>query len=119
MARLQADLWVSAYIRRVNQSGAFAAVVRRGDQTSGTIFIKINTLGGEISLLGPAMPNLEETAPQRRWELRLRVEEEAEVDRYLGREAERDPDLWVVEIEDRSGRDHLLDGERAPEVAGD
>ncbi|MEM8687880.1 MAG: DUF1491 family protein [Pseudomonadota bacterium] len=116
MARLQANVWVSAYIRRVNQSGAVAAVARRGDEASGTIFIKINTLGGAISLLGPAMPSLDDTMPQRRWELRQRAEDEADIDRYLAREGERDPDMWVVEIEDRSGKDHLLDEERAPDL---
>ena len=119
MARLQANMWVSAYVRRVNQSGAFAAIVRRGDETSGTIFIKINTLGQEISLLGPAMPSLDDIAPQRRWELRHKTGDEADIDLYLMREAERDPDMWVVEIEDRSGKHHLLDDERAPDLARD
>ncbi len=112
-------MWISAYIRRVNQAGGFAAIVRRGDDASGTIFIKVNTLGGAISLLGPAMPNLDDIMPQRRWELRQRADEEADIDRYLAREAERDPDMWVVEIEDRSGKDHLLDDERAPDLTGD
>ncbi|MEM8648329.1 MAG: DUF1491 family protein [Pseudomonadota bacterium] len=119
MARLQASLWISAYIRRVNQSGAFASIVRRGDEASGTIFIKINTLGQEVSLLGPAMPSLDDVMPQRRWELRQQGDNEADIDLYLAREAERDPDMWVVEIEDRSGKHHLLDDERAPNLAGD
>ncbi len=113
MARLQAGLWVSAYIRRVSQTGTFAAVVRRGDETAGAIFIKINTLGGDILLLAPAMPSLDDTEPKRQWELRQRAADETEIDQYLRREAERDPDLWVVEVEDRSGSDHLLETERA------
>lgn len=113
MARLQAGLWVSAYIRRVSQTGAFAAVVRRGDETAGAIFIKINTLGGDVLLLAPALPSLEDTEPKRQWEVRQRAAAEADIDQYLQREAERDPDLWVIEIEDRSGHDHLLEHERA------
>lgn len=113
MARLQSGLWVSAYLRRVNQSGAFAAVVRRGDETAGAVFLKINTLGAEVLLLAPAMPSLDDVSPERKWEPRLTVQDEAEVDQYIRREAERDPDLWVVEVEDRSGNDHLLETERA------
>ncbi len=113
MARLQSTLWVSAYIRRVSQTGAFAAVLRRGDDTAGAIFLKINTLGGNVLLLAPAMPNLDDVSPERKWELRQRAAVEAEIDQYIRREADRDPDLWVVEVEDRTGNDHLLAEERA------
>jgi hypothetical protein len=34
--------------------------------------------------------------------------EEAEVDAAIARQRGYDPDLWVVEVEDRQGR-HLLD----------
>jgi hypothetical protein len=34
--------------------------------------------------------------------------DEAEVDAALRRQRARDPDLWVIEVEDRQGR-HLLD----------
>lgn len=116
MARLKAGLWVSAYLRRVSQTGTFAAIVRRGDEAAGAIFIKINSLGDGIQLLAPAMPSLDDTEPKRQWEVRVRATEELEIDQYLRREAERDPDLWVIEVEDRAGQDHLLDSERAAET---
>uniref|UniRef100_UPI0035673011 DUF1491 family protein n=1 Tax=Rhodosalinus sp. TaxID=2047741 RepID=UPI0035673011 len=43
----------------------------------------------------------------RRWEV-LSEGPEPEVDAALARQRRTDPDLWIVEVEDRAGR-HLLD----------
>jgi hypothetical protein len=38
---------------------------------------------------------------------------EAEMDAAIARQREFDPDLWVIEVEDRAGR-HLLDHHEPP-----
>ena len=43
----------------------------------------------------------------RRW-IELALGDEAEVDATVARQRSFDPDLWVIEVEDRQGR-HLLD----------
>ena len=52
--RLKSAIWVSAYLRRCNIEGAFAAVRRRGAEEAGAIFIKLNRLDGTADLFAPA-----------------------------------------------------------------
>jgi hypothetical protein len=102
MARLRADIWASALIRRATISGAFATVVRRGHAEGGVILIKLNTLDGKACVLSPVTGR----EGERRW-LRTTGPEpvlDADAEAYLARAYSRDPDCWVIEIEDRQGR---------------
>ena len=111
--RLKSALWVSSYLKRINQTGAFAAVLKRGDESAGAIYIKINRLNGTVDFYAPALPGLDDVDPSRKWETRKSEAAEADVDTWLAAERARDPDLWIVEVEDKSGFSHLL-----PEESG-
>lgn len=110
--RLKSAIWVSAYIRRCHIEGAFAVVRRSGAEEAGAIFIKINRLDGTGELYGPAPQSmLEDTHPaDRNFSLCLpaRPALEADIEAYLTREIRFDPDVWIIEVEDRAGR-HFLD----------
>lgn len=108
--RLKSDIWVKAYLRRCAVEGAPAVVVRHGDDDAGAIFIKVNRLDGTARVFGPAPAGLDQASTDRRWTPRLNGKEspDAAAEAFLVREAEFDPDLWVIEIEDRAGR-HFLD----------
>ena len=110
--RLKSAIWVAAYIRRCQVAGAFAAVRRRGAEEAGAIFIKVNHLDGTADLFGPApQATFDETQPADRVFSRCLKDApvaEAETETYLVRELRFDPDIWVIEIEDRQGR-HFLD----------
>lgn len=105
---LKTDLWATALIRRAQVGGAFAAVVRRGDRDAGAVLVKIATLDGRARLYGAALNGEGETV----W-LDLSAgslgDAEADVDAYARKRADTDPDLWVVEIEDRAGRTFLTE----------
>ena len=109
--RLKAEIWVKAYLRRCAVAGVAATVVRHGDDDAGAIFIKINRLDGSALLYGPAPAGLDDAATDRQWVALLKKggSDERAVDIYLGREAEFDSDLWIVEVEDRQGRHFLAD----------
>ena len=109
--RVTTEFWVKAYLRRRTSAGAFAAVVRHGDDMAGAIFIKINRLDRTATIYGPAPQALDSEDLERRW-MRLHKTEtlaEDEADKRLAREAEFDGDLWILEVEDRTG-DPSLEG---------
>jgi hypothetical protein len=111
--RLKSTIWVAAYVRRCFTEGAFAAVRRRGAEEAGTIFVKVNRLDGTAELFGPAPQSVFEDArpPERLFSRCIAVSwpSEAQVEDRLNRELRFDPDLWIVEVEDRAGR-NFLDG---------
>ena len=111
--RLKSGIWVAAYVRRCHIEGAFAAVRRRGAEEAGAIYIKINRLDGTGLLYGPAPQTVFEDAQPvgRIFTVILGVAApaiEADIEGRLVREIRYDPDVWIVEVEDRAGR-HFLD----------
>ena len=111
--RLRADIWVAAYIRRCEIEGAYAVLRRRGAAEAGAIFIKLDRLDGRVALYAPApQSELAESAErgvERLWRRAHQDDwiEPAEIERRLGREISFDPDLWIIEVEDREGRPRL------------
>ena len=110
--RLRAEFWIKAYIRCCTVAGAPAVVVRHGDDDAGAIFIKVNRLDGTCLLFSPAPAGLSGSESDRRWLACLSPDgvSDAEAESYLSREADFDPDLWIIEVEDRSGRNFLGEG---------
>jgi hypothetical protein len=102
--RLATGIWVSAYLARLRIEGIPAFVVARGDDTAGAVVVKLNTLDGCAESHQRAF---EPSSGERRWVV-LAKGPEAEVDASISRQRGFDPDLWVIEVEDRAGR-HLLD----------
>lgn len=102
--RLTADIWVSAYLARLRLVEIPAFVVQRGDSTAGAVLIKMNTLDGHACCYQRSFDLL---TGARKWVV-LVDGAEKEVDRSISKQCSFDPDLWVIEVEDRQGR-HLLD----------
>jgi hypothetical protein len=105
---LKTGFWAAALVRRAELGGAFAAVVRKGDADAGAVLVKVATLDGRARLYAPARDG----EGERVW-LDLSHgslgDEESAVDAYARKRASQDPDLWIVEIEDRSGRCFLTE----------
>lgn len=112
--RLKSGIWASAYLRRCNIEGAFVAVRRRGADEAGAVFIKINRLDGTGTLYGPAPQAVfDDARPAGRLFTvvlgRDAPAPEADIEARLQREIGFDPDIWIIEVEDRAGRNFLDD----------
>ena len=91
-----------AQVRRCNDTGVPAMVLRKGDPDGGMVVLRTNLLDGTSRVHSLTRDMEGELA----WMAALTGEAkpDAEVDDYVARQTQRDPDLWVVEIEDRTGR---------------
>lgn len=102
--KLTADIWVSAYLTRLRLIEVPAFVVKRGDATAGAVLVKLNTLDGQACCYQRSFDLL---TGDRKW-IVLVEGREIDVDASITKQRGFDPDLWVIEVEDRQGR-HLLD----------
>jgi hypothetical protein len=110
--RLKSGIWVAGYMRRAQVEGAFAAVVKRGAEEAGAVFIIVNRLDGTATLYGPApQAAFDQSSPTDRLFTivlgRQGPVATADIDGRLQREKGFDPDIWIVEVEDRAGRTFL------------
>ena len=106
--RLNAEFWIMAGVRRCNSDGTPAMVVRRGDERGGTLLLKIN----QFDLGCKVLTQARDMDGRVGWMAAFSGElvGEVEPDAYIARAMERDPDLWVVEIESPDGV-HPFEGE--------
>jgi hypothetical protein len=99
--RLKAGFSVRALIRRAEVAGAQAYVVKKGSEEAGAVFLKVSRLDGTCMVLSQAVGG----DGERVWARPLGDScDDARVATYLDKQQKFDPDLWIVEIEDRQGR---------------
>ena len=79
-------------------------MIAKGDATAGAVLVKLATLDGQARAFQRSFDLM---TGGRVWVV-LAEGAEAEVDAAITRQRRHDPDLWVIEVEDRAGR-HLLD----------
>lgn len=106
MPRLTARFWIDAYLARLRLHNIPAFVTAHGDDTGGAVLVKLATLDGQAR----AFTRSFDVATGARIWAELTAGPEPEVDAAIARQRGFDPDLWVIEVEDRQGR-HLLDEE--------
>jgi hypothetical protein len=104
MNRLTSRFWVDAYLTRLRMFDIPAFVVAHGDDTGGAVLVKLSTLDGKAILYQRSFDLM---TGVRNW-AELAGGSDVDVDASIDRQRGFDPDVWVIEVEDRKGR-HLLD----------
>lgn len=95
--RLSAEMIVQSLIRKVNQSGGFGVVLKKGDRIAGSILIQSIEKGKNMRLL-ERMPALDGTPDwQQIWP--QGTDKKQELPEYLSRRYKFDPDIWLIELD--------------------
>jgi hypothetical protein len=98
--RLKAGIFVRALIRRAEVAGAYAFILRKGAEEAGAVFLKVSRLDGQVTVLEQVRRGEGDLA----WMKPLGEADEERAKAYLEKQIRFDPDLWIVEIEDKEGR---------------
>lgn len=98
--RLPTALYVDAHLKTLTDQGKYYHFVQKGNHSSGIVMLKLNGLSGKVKLL---IQERDFMTDQMTWSNAMQedVVEEKEADAYIHRAISRDPDLWVIEIEDK------------------
>ena len=102
-------MWVAAYVRRCHIEGAYAVVRHKGSSEAGAIFIVLDRLDGTQTLYSQAPQSLiaDDDVRDRLFVAVDTLGDGAAILERLEKERRFDPDLWVVDVEDRKGRNFL------------
>ena len=104
---LTTGIWVSAQVRICDRNFIPATIVRRGDSDAGTVLVKVNRFDKGVTVYAQASTLDGEPGWNRG--TGPKPVSEAEADAYIERQVKYDPDVWVLEIEDRKSA-YELDG---------
>jgi len=102
--RLTSSFWVHALLRRCAGQGLFGTVVHKGADEAGVVHVLVNHLDGTYDLLSPPPGPAYDQAGERRFTKDfLTPLSWSDVETAMQKRRQRDPDIWLVEIEDRTG----------------
>ena len=106
--RLPTALYVDAHLKNLTAEAKFYHFIQKGNHSSGLVVLKLNSLEGKVKLI---IQERDFMTDQMAWAAALEEEivDEPEADAYIQRAISRDPDLWVIEIEDRDMKNPFED----------
>ena len=102
--RLTSEFWISAYKHYLDSIGITLFITNKGDDKAGAILIRVSNLKGSSVLFSQGI----DIDGKKIWE-QLARGCDSEMDKIILRQIQYDPDIWVLEIEEKSGNHFLED----------
>ena len=105
---LTTRLWVSALVRRANDAGDFATILRKGEESAGQVIVVARRRDGHVQVFTRTM----NARGAYSWTVAAEAaqDELAKINEYLDRQARYDPDVWIVEL-DTGNPERFIDDE--------
>lgn len=103
--RLKTSIWVQAQIRICDLQAIPIAVLKKGDPDAGTVILKIARRDRTCEVLN----QMRDLDGAMKWTRASGPEPvpESDAEPLIERQTKRDPDLWVIEIDDPHNRFQL------------
>ncbi len=102
---LKSEIWVRAHIRRCFSSGLAAVVANKGAPEAGSVYVQVTISQKEVRVFAPAPGPAYNEDGDRNWSQPLGTTpvtpEKAR--EYFARQKSFDPDIWIIDIDDRDG----------------
>lgn len=98
--RLPTELWVDAHLKQCTIHAIHYYVIKKGCPIGGTVMIKQNGMCDNVQVISQAR----DLDGKMFWFKAFNegYVDEKRADEYIQRAISRDPDLWVIEIEDKN-----------------
>ena len=97
MSRLPAHVEVASLMRRAEQAGDFATILKRGDPDRGSLLIVVNSRGSTVAILERVLS----LKGDYQWQPATLADstEPQKVAEFLAKRARFDEDLWAIELD--------------------
>lgn len=102
---LKSEIWVKAHIRRCFSSGLTAVVANKGAPEAGAVYVLVTMSLQEVRIFAPAPGPAYNEQGDRTWSQPFgnTPVTPQKAHEYLERQKNFDPDIWVIDIDDRAG----------------
>ena len=101
-------IWVHSLLIRASQAGSFSTVARKGDEERGDVLVCVTDGTGKCSVFGRVY-SPEGAIVFARMPQGAPVSDSTSAQAYIERRVEQDPDIWVLDIEDKQLRHFIAE----------